>query len=182
VTPGARDAVPTLVVVVGPIASGKSTVAAALGARFRSCGRPTAVLDLDDVVETIGGFAGLPEARFRQAQMVHGGLVGAWLDRGVDVVAHGPFVDRDEDAALLHAVPAGVAPRRVLLHATFAVALERVRADPARGLSRYPEVLRATYERFDRLAPAMPPAEWAFDTTTTAASAIVERLADALLA
>jgi Mrp family chromosome partitioning ATPase len=181
VTSGVGDAVPTFVVVVGPIASGKSTVAGALGARFRACGRPTAVLDLDDVVETIGGFVGLSEARFRQAQHVFGGLVGAWLGAGVDVIAHGPFVDRDEDAALLHAVPDGVTPRRVLLHATFAAALARVRADPARGLSSHPEVLRETYERFDRLVPSMAPSEWAFDTTTTDAAAIVAGLADALL-
>lgn len=66
------NAVPTLIVVVGPIASGKSTIAEGLGERFRASGRLAAVLDLDEFVETIGGFAGLPGERCRQAQMVFG--------------------------------------------------------------------------------------------------------------
>lgn len=172
---------PTLVVIVGPIASGKSTVADALGGRFRSSGRRVAVLDLDELVETIGGFVGLSGERFRQAQTVFGQLVGAWLDQGVDVIAHGPFFQRDEDTALLHAVPAGVRPRRVLLHSTFPVALERVRDDPERLLSRDPALLRATYDRVDDLLPTMPPSEWTFDTTATEPRTIVDQLAEALL-
>jgi predicted kinase len=175
------DGVAVLVVIVGPIASGKSTVARGLGERFRAAGRRTAVLDLDDVVETIGGFVGLPGERFRQAQMVFGSLVGAWLEQGFDVIAHGPFFHRDEDRALLHALPDGVRPRRVLLHATFPVALERVRADPERLLSRYPDVLEATYERVVDLLPMMPPSEWTFDTTATDAHTIVDQLAETLL-
>ena len=39
---------PYLVVIIGPIASGKSTVAEELGGQFRQAGRAVAVLDLDD--------------------------------------------------------------------------------------------------------------------------------------
>lgn len=173
---------PTLVAIVGPIASGKSTVADALGERFRAAGRQTAVLDLDDLVETIGGFVGLPGERLHQAQIVFGQLVGAWLDQGFDVIAHGPFFDRDEDAALLHALPDGIEPQRVLLHTTFPVALERVSADPERLLSSFPDVLEATYDRVDELLLTMPTAEWTFDTTDADARTIVDRLAEALLA
>ncbi len=173
--------VPTLVVIVGPIASGKSTVAGALGDRFRQAGRQTAVLDLDEHVETIGGFVDLPPERFRQTQAVFGELVGAWLDQGFDVIAHGPFFQQEENRALLHAVPEGVAPRRVLLHCTLAIALERVSADPDRVLSSYPEFLRATYQRVEVLLLTMPPSEWQFDTTTTDADSIVDELAEALL-
>lgn len=173
--------VPTLVVIVGPIASGKSTIAGALGDRFRASGRQVAVIDLDEHVETIGGFVDLPGERFLQAQMVFGKLVGAWLDEGVDVIAHGPFFQQHEGDALLHAVPVGVLARRVLLRTTFEVALERVEADPERMLSRDPDFLKATYDRVDALLPAMPPSEWVFDTTTTHAQAIVDELAEALL-
>ena len=173
---------PTLVVIVGPIASGKSTVAAALGERLRAAGRPTAVSDLDDLVDTIGGFAGLPADRFRLAQQVFGRLVGAWLAHGVDVVAHGPFLAPEEDAALLHDVPTGVAPRRVLLRTTLATALERARDDPDRVLSSHPGILAATYERFERLLPTMPPCEWTFDTTTTDVPTIVDELTRGLAA
>lgn len=77
--------VPTLVVIVGAIASGKSTIAGALGERFRQAARQLAVLDLDDLVETIGGFVDLPTERFQQAQAVFGELVGTWLDQGCEV-------------------------------------------------------------------------------------------------
>ncbi len=174
-------AAPLLVVIVGPIASGKSTVAGALGTELRRSGRPVAVLDLDDVVATLGGFVDLAPQQFRQAQLVFGQLVGAWLEHGVDVVAHGPFVSRDEDDALVHALPDGVRPRRVLLTTSLAVALERVTADPGRLMSSYPEVLAATYDRFDELLPSMSPSEWTFDTTEVDVEQIVTQLGDALL-
>jgi predicted kinase len=170
-----------LVVIVGPIASGKSTLAAALGAELRRSGRLVAVLDLDDVVATIGGFADLAPERFADAQVVFGRMVGAWLLRGADVIAHGPFLSSEEDDALLHALPDGVRPRRVLLTTTLAVALERVGADPDRLLASYPEVLEATYDRFDELLPSMAPSEWTFDTAEVDVGQIVTQLGEALL-
>lgn len=170
-----------LIVVVGPIASGKSTVAGAIGQRLRSTGRTVAVLDLDDLVDTLGGFATLDADRFEQAQTVFGRLVGAWLGAGVDVVAHGPFVDRDEQEALLAAVPDGVRPRRVLLTVPYEVALERVGRDPDRVLSRLPEILRAAHDRFGALQPTLPPNEWTFDTSRTSVETIVDEVAAAVL-
>ena len=171
-----------LVVIVGPIASGKSTVAQALGERFRASQRHVAVLDLDDLVNTIGGYVDLPGERFRQAQVVFGDLVGRWLDQEFDVIAHGPFFQRHEDEALLHAVPAEIAPRRVLLLTTFDVARERIRTEPQRVASSNVEFLKSTYERVNELLPTMPPSEWTFDTTITDVKTIVDELAAALLA
>jgi hypothetical protein len=174
--------VPQLIVVVGPIASGKSTVADRLGRRFRDAGRPVAVLDLDDAVEAIGGFnPDLTPERFRQAQLVFGQLVAAWLGQGIEVIAHGPFFQAEEDEALLHALPAGTELRRVLLLTTYEVALERMTADPERRLSRYPAILRGTYDRVDRLLSLMPRSDWTFSTTTTSADQIVDQLAAVLL-
>src|SRR5215471_4461006 len=160
--------VPLLIVIVGPIASGKSTVARGLAARIRETGRAVAELDLDDVVDTIGGFVELPPEHFRQAQIVYGELVGAWLRQGFDVIAHGPFFESDEQTALLHAVPDGVTPRRVLLMATYDIALARVTTDPARIVSKQPALLRLAYDRVDSLLPTMPPSEWTFDTAVQA--------------
>ena len=60
------------------------------------------MVDLDDVVATIGGFGGLSPERFRDAQVAYGGLVGAWLRRGSDVIAHGPIFEPAEERAVLH--------------------------------------------------------------------------------
>jgi len=173
--------VPELVVIVGPIASGKSSVAFALGARFRTAGRAVAVLDLDDVVDTIGGFGDLSTDSFHRAQLVYGELVGAWLRSGFDVIAHGPFFQRQENDALLHAVPDGVRPKRVQLLASYELALERVASDPNRQLSKDPNLLRLTYDRVESLLPTMPPSDWTFDTATFTWHDIVDRLATALL-
>ena len=173
--------VPELVVIVGPIASGKSTVARALAVRFREAKRAVAVVDLDDLVDTIGGFVDLDPERFHDAQVVCGELVGAWLCRGFDVIVHGPFFQGDENERLLHAVPEGTDVRRVLLLDTFDVALERVRGDPERVLSKYPEVLRRTYDRVESLLPTMPSSNWSFDATTTTSRQIVDDLAASLL-
>jgi len=170
-----------LIVIVGPIASGKSTVAHELGSRFRAAGRRVAVLDLDDVVETIGGFAGLTPERFHAAQVVYGELVGAWLQRGFDVIAHGPFFAPEEDQAVLHAVPAGIVPRRVQLLATYEAALERTVVDSGRAVSKDPAFLRAAYDRAESLLPGLPPADWTFDTTTRSSHEIVDALAAELL-
>jgi hypothetical protein len=174
--------VPDLVLIIGPIASGKSTVADALGRRFRGAGRPVAVLELDDVVDTIGGFVDLTPEGWQRAQLVNGELVGAWLHHGFDVIAPGPFFEPQEYQALLHAVPLGIEPRRVQLLATYEVALERVANDPLRKVSKDPEFLRRTYDRVESLLPTSPRADWTFDTTATPWQHIVDQLAAAILA
>jgi len=139
------------------------------------------VVDLDDVVATIGGFGGLSPERFRDAQVVYGELVGAWLRRGIDVIAHGPVFEPAEERAVLHAMPAGIVPRRVRLSATYQAALERAGRDPGRGVSKDPRFLRAAYARAESLLPGLPPADWTFDTTALAPREIVDSLAAELL-
>lgn len=178
---GKSGRVPHLVVIIGPIASGKSTVARLLAARLREAGRAAAVLDLDDVVDTIGGFVGLDAARFRRAQIVHGELVAGWLHQGFDVVAPGPFFEPEEQEALLHAVPEEIVPRLVQLVTTYEVALERVSADADRGLSRHPELLRHFYDRVESLLPTLPSCDWSFDTTVRSSEDIVDELASSVI-
>ena len=138
------------------------------------------MLDLDDVVEAVGGFRDLTPRRFEHAQGVLGELVGSWLARGFDVVAHGPFFHRREDEALLHRVPDGIEARRVLLRCDRETAIRRVAGDPTRGLSREVDVLRRAHDRFERLLPDMPAAELIFDTTTIASDEVVAVLCEAL--
>lgn len=170
-----------LIVIVGPIAAGKSSVAAALAERLRRAGRVVAVLDLDDVVMTVGGYVDLPSARFLEAQVVFGRLVAAWLDQGIDVIAHGPFFQPEEQHALLHALPEGTIVRRVYLDSTLGVAVARTAADTTRIVSRNLAFLRATYDRVAALRPGMPACDWTFDTTTCGVEEIAEALEEALI-
>ena len=139
------------------------------------------MLDLDDVVETIGGFVATGPDHFRQAQVVYAELVGAWLRKEFDVIAHGPLFERRVDEALRDVVPDGIQTRRVQLLATYEAALERVGDDPSRTLSKDPQLLRLAYERFEALLPTMAPIEWTFDTTTMSSQEVADALAAALL-
>ena len=165
-----------LLVLTGPIASGKSSVAEALGDRVRRAGRSVAILDFDDVVDTIGGFADLSSELFKQAFVVYGRLIGAWLGVSTDVVAHVPAFDQSEMDAVLHAVPTGTRVRKVLLLCTYEAALGRVAADPGRRVSRDASVLRRAYDRFEASLPLAARVDWTFDTTRWSVDEIVERL------
>lgn len=158
----------TLVLVVGPIAAGKSTLAAGLAATLRERGRTVALCGLDEVAD--GAQRALPD--WDHYQGVLGALVAGWLRTPVDVVvAEGPNTPGEVAAMLAHVPGARVVT--VLAEVSYAVALERVGADPTRGLSRDPALLRAQHARFaagrDGLAPDV-----VVDTGASSPSAAVE--------
>jgi shikimate kinase len=174
--------VPQLVVVTGPIASGKSVVSTALANRLNAAGLSVAVADLDDTVASMVTPSEELERTWDRAREVHGDLVGQWLSSGVDtVIAHGPFYSASETSALLLKVPAGIAVRRVMLLTTYEVALDRVRGDSSRGLSKDPVFLRSTYNRFLQLLPDIEVCEWTFNTTKSGVGEIVTTISEALL-
>jgi predicted kinase len=170
-----------LLLIAGPIASGKSTVAGALTARLRASGQRVALLDLDDVVASIGGFAALSSEWLEQAHEVLGLLVGTWLINGLDVVAHGPFFEPHARDSILRLVPAGTVVRQVLLMADYEVARRRVDGDPTRTVSKDPERLKRAYERASTLLSGLPPSDWTFDTAAIDATTIVDALSQALI-
>lgn len=164
-----------LVVITGPIAAGKSTVAEALAGRLVTDGRSAAVVDLDSLVFDM---LRAPLAQFdeswRRARQVHGVLVAAWLDAGIDVVvAHGPFLSSEDDEVLL-ARTSAVTPIRVLLRVPFAVACTRVGQDPTRVVSADLGFLRSTHDRFAELEPDLAPCDHEFGTSTTSVDHIVD--------
>jgi shikimate kinase len=172
--------VPCLIVIVGPIASGKSTLAGAVGARLRDEGQEVAVLDLDEAVEASGNWTGLTADRFRNAQVAFGKHIAAWLAQGVDVIAHGPLFEPGAMEAILNNIPPATQVSYVRLTTTYEAALERVAADRNRQMSRDPDFLRMTYDRIGPLLDALP-AHWTFDTTSTPSDDIVEELTAAVL-
>ncbi|HEV7722374.1 MAG TPA: hypothetical protein VGO60_13870 [Iamia sp.] len=173
---------PRLVVIIGPIGSGKSTVAGLLAARLVAAGLTVATPDVDEVVVMGTGPADAFDTMWSRGRRVHGAVVGAWLRSGVDVViAHGPAYTDEETEALMADVPAGTPTTRVMLLAPYAVALERVTGDPLRGVSKDPAFLRSTHERFAALRPAIPPCDHTFDTSSLSADRLADTLAAELL-
>ena len=171
----------SLVVVIGPIASGKSSVATALADRLVARGSTVTLVDIDDVVFMSRAPADCVDELWARGRAVHGRLVGAWLDSGVDVViAHGPAFTGPETSALMSSVGREVPVLRVLLTCPFEVALQRVAGDPDRVFSKDPEFLRRTYERFTDLLPTIPSCDRTYRSDELDVDAIVSDLIGAV--
>jgi|ERR1019366_1054129 shikimate kinase len=172
-----------LVVITGPIAAGKSSVASKLADYIRDAGRAAVVLDLDDIVSKLH----VPPQNFEQswewARTVHGRLIGEWLSTGVDtVIVDGPFYTARETSTMMQHVANEVRVHRVLLLVPFAVALDRVASDPSRGVSKIPSVLRTKYEEFVRDRPSIDPCDWTFDTSECTVNDVIIAISRELLA
>ncbi len=169
-----------LVVIVGPIGSGKSTVSNLLGNKLATGGRTVAVVDLDDVAFMQRGTADLYEF-WRRAAYATAELIRSWFDAGTDsIVAHGPFFESGGYDLLLARQSAETRTHHVLLRVSTEDALERVAQEPTRGISKDPEFLRTTHERFRELEPSLPVPSFVYDTTVLTADQIAERLAGSL--
>ena len=140
-----------VVVVSGPIASGKSSLARALAIRLEeSCGVGVAVVDLDLVYEMLDP-AGRPKVDGRLwslARRISGRLAAALLTEGCCVVVEG---DLATDVALGEfegELPGEITASLVLLEVDFETALARAGADPTRGLSKDRQFLSSHYDEF----------------------------------
>ncbi|GIJ81433.1 hypothetical protein SAMN05443287_1257 [Micromonospora phaseoli] len=181
-TSGEADLIPELVILTGPIAAGKNTVADRLTHLLTERGHTVVVADLDDVAAMVGppgaGRAGLWFA----AHEAHGALVGQWMRTAVDyVIAIGPFGTAQEQAALTRTLPDGVTMLWVVIDAPVSVTLPRAQADPGRQLSRDATFHHSAHQRFRKLLPAIP-ADATFDSQhldpDQIAAAIAQTLGD----
>ncbi len=169
-----------LVVLTGPIAAGKNTVATRLTELLTAAGRTVAVADVDEVAAMVGppgaGVAGLWFA----AHQAHGALVGRWLRTAIDhVIAVGPFWTAEEQAALNADLPDGLDTLWVVVDAPVEVTLPRAQADPGRALSRDPGFHTRAHRRFRDLQPTIP-ADLTFDSVALPADQIAKAIAERL--
>lgn len=168
-----------LVVIAGPIAAGKSTVADLLARGLADRGVTAAVVDLDDVAFMQRDIA--VHKLWRRGAIAARALVQGWFDAKTDaVVAHGPFFESGGYEVLLDDHAADVTVRHVLLRVSYDTALRRVSGDPGRRASKDPEFLKATHARFRELEPSLPTPHFVFDTEVRTATTIATELAAAL--
>jgi shikimate kinase len=171
----------TIVVICGPIASGKSTVTRAVARLFQDQGTDAAAIDLDLVYDMLEHH-GAPKENLRiwaRARQVAAALTDALLEDGVGViVVEGDFLAQEERAEFLSALRSSVKPEFVTLRVPIDVALQRVQGDPTRGISRDPHFLRRHYEQLEEALRTRPGTDLVFDTASAGpdevARAIVE--------
>jgi len=165
---------PALVVIVGPIAAGKSTLAAAVAQQLRARGEAVAVVGLD----TVAGMA-LPTLDWAWAHEVHGDLVRAWRATPVrTVIAEGPSTAAEVDR-LMRCVPRDVDVFTVVLTTRYEVALRRAQQDPDRGRSKDPKFLEQDHDRFQSSRPHLT-CDLIVDSSDATPSTLAERVTRAL--
>jgi adenylylsulfate kinase-like enzyme len=165
-----------VIVITGPIASGKSTIARALARELEPDAVRVAVLDLDrihDMVKADGATS--DEGTWTTARHAAATLANTLVEEGVGVVvAEGSFNTPGDRAAFARRLRTGVDPFYVTLQVSFEEALRRAQRDPTRGASRDPDFLRRYFARAGQAAAAHPGTDLVIDTerTTSRAAAI----------
>ena len=149
--PSIRIARVLVVVISGPIASGKSALSRAVAAQLEEAEEvATAVIDLDLVYELLD-----PRRRTKddadlwaEARRVAGRLTSSLLAESRCVVAEGEFASDQALDEFVSELPGTADLRLVLLDVDFETALRRVSADATRGLSKEETFLSRHYREF----------------------------------
>jgi adenylylsulfate kinase-like enzyme len=171
-----------VVVITGPIASGKSTIARELARELKRARVRVAVIDLDllhDMLTTDGPTA--DDATWALARHAAATLANTFLVDGVAVVvAEGSFKAPDDRAAFARHLDTSVDPIYVTLRVSFEEALRRAQSDPTRGRSSDPAFLSPYFDAVDQALAAVPATDIVIDTeampATSAAVSIVSRV------
>jgi adenylylsulfate kinase-like enzyme len=142
-----------LVIVAGPQASGKSTLAGALSTELRAQGERVALVALDEIaamaLPTLPGW--------NAAHQIFETTVGLWARSGLTIVIAEGSGSAEEVSRLRDESPDEAVVVTVATTASFETALTRAQSDPTRGISREYEFLSGVYRGWDdelgRIAP-----------------------------
>lgn len=133
-----------LVLLTGPIASGKTAIGRNLAARARSRGLEAASIDMDDIVFMVNGFdwRTVTAAHWALARRAAAAITDALFSARLDLVAvAGPFFGESDRNELIGNMRTGASVHVVALSVTLEQAIIRAQADPTRTLSKDPALL-----------------------------------------
>lgn len=156
---------PKLIVISGPIAAGKSTLAAAYAQALADAGTACAVIDFDLCVRMVRQPKDdQPRSAWRMARRAAAGLVGGYFADGLScVVIEGDFWNPGAREEFERYLPDGVDIRYVNLLVRYDTALRRVIAEPSRGVSKDPSFLRSNHDSYAKRLPKLPDADARLD-------------------
>lgn len=136
-----REIPPALIIVAGPQASGKSTLATALSVELRDQGERVALVELDQIAAM--ALPTLPS--WEAAHHIFEATIGLWARTGLTcVVAEGSGSDDEVSRLRTQALPGAVI---VTVATTVALetAIARAQSDPTRGISKDQSFLSRIY-------------------------------------
>jgi adenylylsulfate kinase-like enzyme len=170
-----------MIVITGPIASGKSTVARELARKLERAGLHVAVIDLDVVHGMLASDGHKTDhSTWEFARRAAAILANTFLEQGVAVVvAEGSFNTPGDRSAFAQHLDAGVDPLYVTLRVSYEEALRRAQTDPTRGVSRDPAFLRRYFAGTGRALGTAPETDLVIETermSPTSAAAAIARL------
>lgn len=149
------------VVIIGPQASGKSTLSSALAAELRRRGEWVALVELDQIaamaLPTLPGWD--------TAHRIFETVVSSWLRSELTCVVAESSGSAEEVLGLRAQAPEGVVPVTVATTSSFDVAFSRAQDDPTRGVSREHGFLSGVYVRWPGELAAIAP-DLVIDTST----------------
>lgn len=161
------DETRTLVVVNGPIASGKNAVSTALAGLIELGGRSAAVIDLDEIWLMLDHQ--MPRthelAHWLAARRAAAVLTDEFHRSGRDaIIVNGPFFTEAERSGYLDHLRTPVTPLFVTLRVSFEEAWRRAQGDPRRVASRDREWLRDRHRASEQLMPPLSASDLIIDT------------------
>lgn len=142
---------PRLILIAGPIAAGKSTIAQALTRGLREAGRQVAHVELD----TIADMARPTLPDWADAHRIFASVTSQWLSTDVEMVIAEGVGTRKEIEQVRDNVPAGTPILTVVLTVTFETAFARALSEPSRGISRQHRFLSEVYRRWGQELPTI---------------------------
>lgn len=175
----------TLVVINGPIASGKNAVSTALAGILERNGSKTAVIDLDEMWSMLDHQ--IPRRRdpehWLEARRAAAILTDEFYRSGRgSVIVNGPFFTQAERTGFLEHLRTAVTPLFVTLRVSFEEAWRRAQGDPRRVASKQRDRLRERYSESERLMPPLLARDLVIDTDGRAPDEIATDIVAALAA
>jgi gluconate kinase len=170
-----------VVVITGPIASGKSTLSRAVAVELAGRGSDSAVVDLDLVYEMLDPGRGpkTDETRWRDARRLAGRIASGLSGRRSAVVVEGEFATDAQRADFCDELPHEWHASFVTLTVNFDEARRRAMADSTRGISKDKDFLAAHYRALGNASP--DERDLVLDTEHISVSMAARSVADWLL-
>jgi adenylylsulfate kinase-like enzyme len=173
-----------VIVISGPIASGKSSVARGVARSLRGRGIATAIVDLDELYAKEAQTMGEPRstaARWRAARRAAAALANSHTAEGLAaVIVEGSFQTQRDRLVLTESLGSRANLLHVSLRVSYEEALRRAQLDPTRGRSRDPSFLRRYYAR--QAATETPDTGLVIETESNSEEGVVAAVVEAVLA